>query len=182
MDVSKFDYEIDPEVEEHVSIDSSKEESRGNSRYKDDLEEVDDYVTKTKGKKKIKSLCYREDYERSPKNETYYIVYNNVEFSILAKKIGFTDKYKQIVLDNNGTFYNFEDEFFDSRDAERVVEILKEKFSDREWFIQTLAASIEQMFDESTLFDDLTFDLIQKRFFMLRTETLYEAIAFLANK
>lgn len=182
MDVSKFDYEIDPEVEEHVSIDSSKEESRGNSRYEDDLEEVDDYVTKTKGKKKIKSLYYREDYERSPKNETYYIVYNNVEFSILAKKIGFTDKYKQIVLDNNGTFYNFEDEFYDSRDAERVVAILKEKFSDNDWFISVLSKVIEGMFNENTYYDDSMFDLIKKRFFMLDDETLYEAIIYLANK
>jgi|GEM_PF-6834787 len=181
MDVSKFDYEIDPEVKEKVNLDNKKTE---NSQNENDIKKIDFYIVKPKTKKKINIPYFENDieYERPPKKETYYIVYNNVEFSILAQRIGFLDEFKQIVLDNNGTFYNFEDEFFDSRDAERVVEILKEKFSDREWFIQTLVASIEQMFDESTLFDDLTFDLIQKRFFMLRTETLYEAITFLANK
>lgn len=182
MDVSKFDYEIDPEVEEQVSMDSSKEESRESTRYEDDLEEIDDYVIKPKTKKKIKPFHYEEDYERPPKRETYYIVYNNVEFSILAKKLGFSDEYKQIVLDNNGTFYNFEDEFYDSRDAEKVVSILKEKFSDNDWFISMLSKAIEGMFNENTFYDDSTFDLIKKRFFMLDDETLYEAIIYLANK
>jgi len=53
--------------------------------------------------------------------------------------------------ENHGEFYNYEDEFFDSRDAKRVVERLKQKFSDREWFIQTLAASIDKCCDENTI-------------------------------
>jgi hypothetical protein len=179
MDVSKFDYEIDPEVEEQVSLNNSKEES---PRHEDDWEGFDDYIVKPKAKKKAASLYFEENYERPPKKETYYIVYNNVEFIILAKKIGFLDEYRQIVLENNGTFYNFEDEFFDSRDAERVVGILKEKFSDNDWFISVLSTTIEKMFNKNTFYDDSTFDLIKKRFFMLDDETLYEAIIHLANK
>lgn len=180
VDISKFDYEIDEEIKETVPAHEPKTIINRFDEEWDDYE--DGKIIPGKKKAKKKTPVYYEDDTRPPKPETYYIVYNNVEFVILAKKIGWLDEFKQMVLENHGEFYNYEDEFFDSRDAERVVERLKQKFSDREWFIQTLAASIEQMFDESTLFDDLTFDLIQKRFFMLRTETLYEAITFLANK
>ena len=179
MDVSKFDYEIDPEVEEQVSLNSSKEES---PRQEDDWEKFDDYIAKPKTKKRTNTLYFEENYGRPPKEETYYIVYNNVEFVILAKKIGFLEEYKQIVLENNGEFYNSEDEFFDSRDAEKVVGILKEKFSDNGWFVSVLSKAIEEMFNEKTFFDDSTFNLIKKRFFMLDDETLYEAIIHLANK
>ena len=181
MDVSKFDYEIDPEVKEKVNLDNKKTE---NSQNENDIEKIDFYIVKPKTKKKINIPYFENDieYERPPKKETYYIVYNNVEFSILAQRIGFLDEFKQIVLDNNGTFYNFEDEFFDSRDAKRVVEILKEKFSNREWFIHMLAQSIKKMLPENAMYDDSTFDLIKERFFMLQPGTLYEAITYLANQ
>ena len=80
-------------------------------------------------------------------------------------------------------FYNAEDEFFDSRDAEKVVEIPKKgKFSDNNWFIHTLAQSIKKMLPENAMYDDSTFDLIKERFFMLQPGTLYEAITYLANQ
>lgn len=179
MDISKFDYEIDPEVKEMTS---SSNQNGIKPRYDDYLDGLDDYYVKPKAKKKVNPLYYDENDGRPPKEETYYIVYNNIEFVILAKKLNLLEEYKEIVLANNGEFYNFEDEFFDSRDAERVVEILKEKFRDKDWFIQLLAQSIQAMFDEHTLYDDLTFDLIKKRFFMLDEETLYEAITYLVNK
>jgi hypothetical protein len=181
MDVSKFDYEIDPEVKEKVNLDNKKTE---NSQNENDIEKIDFYIVKPKTKKKINIPYFENDieYERPPKKETYYIVYNNVEFSILAQRIGFLDEFKQIVLENNGMFYNAEDEFFDSRDAEKVVEILKGKFSDNNWFISVLSKAIEEIFKENSSFDDSTFELIKKRFFMLDDETLYEAISYLANK
>lgn len=181
MDVSKFNYKIDPEVKAktYTSFNRNKGDS---SRYEQDWESPDDYIVKPKPKKKVNPAYYDEDYERPPKEETYYIVYNNVEFVILAKKLRFLDEFRQIVLDNNGEFNYFEDEFYDSRDTEKVVEILKEKFSNNDWFIPTLAKSIEEMFTNTTSFDDLTFDMIKKRFFMLDDEVLYEAITYLANK
>ena len=110
MDVSKFDYEIDPEVKEKVNLDNKKTE---NSQNENDIKKIDFYIVNPKTKKKINIPYFENDieYERPPKKETYYIVYNNVEFSILAQRIGFLDEFKQIVLENNGMFYNAEDEF-----------------------------------------------------------------------
>jgi len=183
MDISKFDYEIDPEITEYINSNNYETEKPRHEQYEDDEEGFDDYIIKPKTKKKINIVYYNENYyDRPPKMETYYIVYNNVEFVILAKKLGLLDEYKQIVLKNNGEFYNFEDEFFDSKDAEKVVEILKNKFKNNEWFIPILAKAVEKTLTERTLFDDLTFNLIKKQFFMLDEETLYEALTYLANK
>lgn len=180
MDISKFDYEIDEEIKETVPAHEPKTIINRFDKEWDDYE--DGKIISGKKKAKKKTPVYYEDNTRPPKPETYYIVYNNVEFVILAKKIGWLDEFKQMVLENHGEFYNYEDEFFDSRDAERVVEILKEKFSDREWFIHTLAQSIKKMLPENAMYDDSTFDLIKERFFMLQPETLYEAITYLANQ
>lgn len=159
MDITKFDYEINPEIVE--GIESNKADDLRNS---DEWDEFD------------------KDYEKFPKKETYYIVYNNVEFVILAERIGFLEEYRRIVLENNGEFYNSEDVFFDSRDAERVVVILKKKFSDNNWFNSVLSKAIEKILNENSSYDDLTFNLIKKHFYMLDEETLYEAIIYLANK
>jgi len=180
VDISKFDYEIDEEIKETVLAHEPKTIINRFDEEWDDYE--DGKIISGKKKTKKKTPVYYKDDTRPPKPETYYIVYNNVEFVILAKKIGWLDEFKQMVLENHGEFYNYEDEFFDSRDAERVVEILKEKFSDREWFIHTLAQSIKKMLPENAMYDDSTFDLIKERFFMLQPETLYEAITYLANQ
>lgn len=125
---------------------------------------------------------YEEEEDRPPKPETYYIVYNNIEFVILAEKLGILDEYKKIVLENKGEFYNCEDIFYDSRNAEKVVELLKEKFKDKSKFVELLVKSIEKTFEFDIKNKELTFKKIEDYFFMLDKEILKEALNNLINK
>ncbi|QUH22108.1 hypothetical protein [Alkaliphilus sp. B6464] len=124
---------------------------------------------------------YDEKLDLLPKSVTYYIVYRNVDFSILVKKLGIEDLYEEIVKNHNGEVVGEEDEFYHHLDAMDAINEIKERFTDREWYMSILSKNILKILSNGQEISEKTLEDIKNEFYMLEEEDVVEALVYIVK-
>lgn len=109
------------------------------------------------------------DYYLYESTNSYYILYNNIDFSILAKKLNIESDFKRIVEDYNGQVYNGEDEFENDYDVCEAINALIEFLSDEEYLIDIFRKSLIGID-----FSNSYIDSVEKYYFMLTPANIEE--------
>lgn len=125
--------------------------------------------------------AYDPEFGLEPKEETYYIVYNKIEFSIIAQKIGFKDKFISIVESCSGNCEGGKDEFTEITDVERTISKLKTFFSNENNLLLLLARVIITEFPDPSEYDENILEYLKKKYYMFYEEVIVDAITYMVN-